>query len=263
MPKKRSVPDISDTSTMIGVPDPPIDAPSETTTKVVTKTSPKKAPKKRKSSKKNEEDSNGAESGENSNMIADTKEEVNDNNTSAPVVNHQDSDPSNNTNNTIPNLQVKVVVDKKKEKKEKKEKKVRKSHNRTPSSYVLFSMEHRKKVMQEFPGLSLGEVSKKCGESWAALDDANKTEWKEKANKLKEEKLAEIAENEPQEPPKKKRKPSNYLCFSMEHRKVVLKDEPTLSLAEVSKRCGSAWKELTQEQKDAWKQPVEQPVEAE
>lgn len=127
-----------------------------------------------------------------------------------------------------------------------------KTGTRTPSSYVLFSMDYRKVISAENPELSLGEVSKKCGEAWSTLDDVSKADWKLKADALKNEKRSAIAAVDTEEP-KKKRKPSSYLCFSMMHRKVVLEAEPGLSLADVSRRCGAAWKELSDEQKNEWK----------
>tara|TARA_B100000475_G_C14966258_1_gene301982 strand:- start:549 stop:914 length:366 start_codon:yes stop_codon:yes gene_type:complete len=115
----------------------------------------------------------------------------------------------------------------------------------------MFSMEYRKVVSTEFPELSLGNVSKKCGEAWSALSAEVKAEWKAKADALKLEKSVTIAENS--EPLKKKRKPSSYLCFSMEYRKKVIQEEPNLSLGDVSKKCGAAWKSLTEDEREAWK----------
>jgi hypothetical protein len=122
---------------------------------------------------------------------------------------------------------------------------------RTPSSYVLFSMEYRKEIGKEFPKLSLGEVSKKCGEKWSSLSDEEKSEWKSKADVLRAE------SNPVKEAPEKKRKPSSYLMFSMEYRKVVTQESPELSLGEISKRCGAKWKELSEEEKNSWKQKAE------
>lgn len=147
-----------------------------------------------------------------------------------------------------PEVESSEVSSEKKKKKKKIEKK-RKTGTRTPSSYVLFSMEQRKLVTTQSPGLSLGEVSKKCGELWKALNEDDKKVWKDKADVLKQEKLATL----PPPEEKKKRKPSNYLCFSMQHRNVVLQNEPGLSLGEVSKRCGEAWKQLSDEEKSSWK----------
>jgi len=140
-----------------------------------------------------------------------------------------------------------VVVTKKEKKKRKPNKK---KGIRAPSSYVLFSMEYRKEVSSQFPELSLGEVSKKCGEAWSALSSEVQAEWKAKSDALKAEKNAHLTETEV---PKKKRKPSSYLCFSMEHRKKVIEEEPNLSLGDVSKKCGAAWKNLSDEEKETWK----------
>ena len=138
-------------------------------------------------------------------------------------------------------------------KKTRKPVKSKSTGTRTPSSYVLFSMEYRKVVTGQFPDLSLGEVSKKCGEKWKELSEDEKNKWKDKWSVMKAERNP-VNENEE---PKKKKKPSSYLCFSMDHRKKVLADEPKLSLGEVSKRCGAEWKNLTTEQKEEWKQKAD------
>ena len=131
-------------------------------------------------------------------------------------------------------------------------KKKRKPSTRTPSSYVMFSMEHRKLVSQEFPELSLGEVSKRCGEAWSQLPEDLKSEWKAKADALKLEKQTSVAESGVVET-KVKRKPSSYLRFSMEYRKEIVASNSKLSLGEVSKMCGEAWKKLSDEDKEIWK----------
>ena len=151
---------------------------------------------------------------------------------------------------TSPPKETKVVeVKKRKGKIEKK----RKTGNRTPSSYVLFSMEYRKTVSAENPDLSLGEVSKKCGEAWGQLSADEKSTWKAKADDCKEKKAAMQKAEVGDEPEKKKRKPSSYLCFSMEYRKKVIAENANLSLGEVSKQCGAAWKELSDDEKAVWK----------
>lgn len=139
------------------------------------------------------------------------------------------------------------------EKKPRKSSKPKSTGTRSPSSYVLFSMEYRKEVTEQFPNLSLGEVSKKCGEKWKELSEDEKNKWKDKWSVMKAERNPV---NETDEP-KKKKKPSSYLCFSMDYRKKVLAEEPKLSLGEVSKRCGAEWKNLTAEQKEEWKQKAD------
>lgn len=129
----------------------------------------------------------------------------------------------------------------------KKKYKRKQNHQKTPSSYLLFSMEHRKTVIEGNPELTLGEISKKCGEAWALLDDETKSKWKSHAEELKKEAI----ENAPPQKPKKK--PSSYLMFAMEHRKKVVGEFPELTLGEVSKKCGQAWGELSTEEKEVWK----------
>jgi hypothetical protein len=138
---------------------------------------------------------------------------------------------------------------------EKKKKRVRKTkkNTRTPSSYVLFSMEYRKTVIEKSPDLTLGEVSKLCGLQWKTLCAADKAPWTAEAEKLKNERKLQIAEQTANDPPKKKRTPSSYLLFAMEHRKTVLEKTPNMSIGDVSKECGAAWKALTDDVKETWK----------
>ena len=135
------------------------------------------------------------------------------------------------------------------EKKTRKNMKQKKTGQRAPSSYVLFSMEYRKEVAQEYPDLTLGEVSKKCGEKWATLSEEDKLQWKTKSDTLKSERCPPKDNEEL----KKKRKPSSYLCFSMNFRKQVIEKEPNLTLGEVSKKCGEEWKKMSDEDKEFWK----------
>jgi len=102
-------------------------------------------------------------------------------------------------------------------------------------------------LMNTEPNLVLGEVSKRCGAQWRDLSDDIKQEWKNKADALK----AVALQNAP--PPAAKKPPSSYLLFAMTHRKKVLDEEPALSLGDVSKRCGEAWKLLDVSDKQRWK----------
>ena len=138
-------------------------------------------------------------------------------------------------------------------KKRASKKKKKTTSSRTPSSYVLFSMEHRKKIVELSPDLSLGDVSKQCGTAWKALSETEKQPWIDKAGELKKQRLMEIEEIMKNEPPKKKRTPSSYLLFAMEHRKVVLSTKADMSIGEVSKMCGAAWKGLDDAGKQVWK----------
>jgi hypothetical protein len=138
-------------------------------------------------------------------------------------------------------------------KKPRRKKNPDKKSSRTPSSYVLFSMEERKTIVANNPNLNLGEVSKRCGVAWKALSVEDRGPWQKKADELKQKRLAEIAEENKNNPPKKKRAPSSYLLFAMEHRKVVLQDDPSLVIGDVSKKCGHVWKSMTDADKQVWK----------
>lgn len=138
-------------------------------------------------------------------------------------------------------------------KKTRKTKDKKKRNTRTPSSYVLFSMNHRKTVIEKNPDLTLGEVSKLCGSAWKGLSETDRAPWMKQAAELKEKRQAEIAEEMKNEPPKKKRTPSSYLLFAMEHRKVVLEKDPTMAIGAVSKICGAKWKDMNEKDRQTWK----------
>ncbi len=132
-------------------------------------------------------------------------------------------------------------------------KKKAKTGTRTPSSYVLFSMNERKTIMANSPDMTLGEVSKMCGVEWKKLSDVDRKPWVDKAIELKAAKANELKELHKNDPPRKKRTPSSYLLFAMEHRKMVVVDNPGMSIGDVSKICGSKWKTLSDAEKQQWK----------
>ena len=138
-------------------------------------------------------------------------------------------------------------------KKSRRKKDKTKLSSRTPSSYVLFSMHERKSIVVTDPNLTLGEVSKQCGVAWKALNVEQRVPWQTQADELKAKRLEEIAEEEKINPPKKKRTPSSYLLFAMQHRKVVLQEDASLAIGEVSKKCGQVWKMMTDPEKQIWK----------
>jgi len=44
--------------------------------------------------------------------------------------------------------------------------------------FMLFSQEHRPKVKEENPDISFGQIGKKLGEMWRALNDEEKEKYK-------------------------------------------------------------------------------------
>ena len=138
-------------------------------------------------------------------------------------------------------------------KKRRLKKKKNEFSTRTPSSYVLFSIDHRKTIMENNPDLSLGEVSKQCGKAWKGLLPTQKQPWIDQAAIRKAARVKEVEALKKDLPIKKKRAPSSYLLFAMSHRKVVLEESPGLSIGSVSKACGSAWKSMSDDDKQIWK----------
>ena len=126
---------------------------------------------------------------------------------------------------------------------------------RTPSSYVLFSMEFRKTIDKSEIGL--GAISKLCGEAWKNLEDDKKKEWVDKALVLRQERQEKINEINKLNPPKKKRKPSSYLLFAMDKRKELILETPDLNIGAISKKCGALWKEMDETQKNVWKEKAQ------
>ena len=53
------------------------------------------------------------------------------------------------------------------------------------------------------------------------------------------------------------RYPSSYLLFTMEYRKVVKQENPTMTLGDISKKCGAEWQQLPEEEKLKWKTTAE------
>jgi hypothetical protein len=125
---------------------------------------------------------------------------------------------------------------------------------RTPSSYVLFSMAERKKIVALNPEYKLGEVSKLCGNAWKALTSEERSPWQERAGTLRQKRIEEIEEEKKKNPDQQpKRPPSSYLLFAMEERKKVLQENPNLSIGNVSKKCGEVWKAMGDLEKQVWK----------
>ena len=130
--------------------------------------------------------------------------------------------------------------------------KKQKRASKGPSSYVLFASDFRKTHKEEQKDLSLGEVSKLCGEAWRALPEESKLIWKGKSDEKRKEIEATMPVVE-KIAPKPKRPLTSYILFSAEERVRIAKEFPHLKFGEVSKKCGEAWKALSDDQKQIWK----------
>lgn len=54
------------------------------------------------------------------------------------------------------------------------------------SAFFVFCSDHRPKIKEENPGISIGDIAKKLGELWAAQSPKDKAPYAAKAAKLKE-----------------------------------------------------------------------------
>lgn len=127
-----------------------------------------------------------------------------------------------------------------------KRKKAKKPRAKPP--YSFFCDEFRGAIPdEEKKGLSLGDISKRCGAAWALIED--KTKYEAMAATAAEERRVLMADAEATTRVKPKRPPSLYNRFVMHKFAEIKAAEPTLVFQDVSKRCAAAWKELSDEEK--------------
>ncbi|KAF7666849.1 hypothetical protein LDENG_00092240 [Lucifuga dentata] len=75
----------------------------------------------------------------------------------------------------------------------KKKKKDPNAPKRPPSAFFVFCSEHRPKIKEENPGISIGDIAKKLGEKWATQTAKDKLPYEAQAAKLKEKYEKEVA----------------------------------------------------------------------
>ena len=100
------------------------------------------------------------------------------------------------------------------------------------------------------------EVSRRLGQMWKDLPDDEKTVYKQRADENKKEySVKKAAHDDVKAKTEKPKKPlSPYIRFCNANRAEVGKT--VSSPQDVSRRLGQMWRELTIEQRDAWKQDV-------
>ncbi|RXN04464.1 high mobility group B2-like protein [Labeo rohita] len=67
-----------------------------------------------------------------------------------------------------------------------KKKKDPNAPKRPPSAFFVFCSDHRPKVKNDNPGISIGDIAKKLGDMWSKLSPKEKSPYEQKAMKLKE-----------------------------------------------------------------------------
>lgn len=54
------------------------------------------------------------------------------------------------------------------------------------SAFFVFCSDHRSKIKEDNPGISIGDIAKKLGELWSTQSPKDKAPYEAKAAKLKE-----------------------------------------------------------------------------
>uniref|UniRef100_A0A3P9IM38 High mobility group box 2a n=1 Tax=Oryzias latipes TaxID=8090 RepID=A0A3P9IM38_ORYLA len=74
-----------------------------------------------------------------------------------------------------------------------KKKKDPNAPKRPPSAFFVFCSDHRPKIKEDNPGISIGDIAKKLGELWATQSAKDKAPYEAKAAKLKEKYEKDVA----------------------------------------------------------------------
>ncbi|XP_061685736.1 high mobility group protein B2a isoform X2 [Syngnathoides biaculeatus] len=74
-----------------------------------------------------------------------------------------------------------------------KKKKDPNAPKRPPSAFFVFCSEHRPRIKEENPGISIGDIAKKLGELWSTQGPKDKAPYEAKAAKLKEKYETDVA----------------------------------------------------------------------
>lgn len=124
------------------------------------------------------------------------------------------------------------------------------------SAYNIFVSETNKKVKEENPEFKQKDVMAASAHLWKKLDDDEKAKWNEKAKNeadLFYEQHPEIERKSPKSPKKK----NAYNIFYDEAKERLKKENPELGGKEIRSLITKEWKEMDDEEKEAYK-PVEE-----
>ncbi|XP_037328850.1 high mobility group protein B2a [Pungitius pungitius] len=74
-----------------------------------------------------------------------------------------------------------------------KKKKDPNAPKRPPSAFFVFCSDHRPRIKEENPGISIGDIAKKLGELWSTQTSKDKIPYEARAGKLKEKYEKDVA----------------------------------------------------------------------
>jgi len=137
------------------------------------------------------------------------------------------------------------------------------------TAFIFFSKHCRDEHKRKFPmhSIGIGEISRRCGEIWKTMTDREKAPYYEMAEEDKDRYEAETKGWKPgqmfpsqdgRDPDAPKRYMSSYIFFSNDYRPIVREKDPTLTLPEVSRCLGIAWKSLTTEQRKMYEKRADE-----
>ena len=134
--------------------------------------------------------------------------------------------------------------------------------------FALFSQEMRDKLQKDDPNIGFGDLGRKLGEMWHALQEEEKEEYRVRARKVVDERMnawrAQMNAITPQKRKMlesqqrmqmnkvKKKRTSGYSIFCSEYRRKLSQEQPDLSFADISKTVADDWRDLTQEKKNSY-----------
>lgn len=122
--------------------------------------------------------------------------------------------------------------------------------------FIAFSMDERKKIIAENPGLKsdIGKVGKMVGERWRKLSDAEKAKYKGRASSSKKSATRKsknsdepVGRKEKKSKRKGTRKLSGYMKFVKAERSRVIAENPKMKtdIMAVGREMGKRWRAMS------------------
>ena len=140
----------------------------------------------------------------------------------------------------------------------------RSAPKRPASAYFLFQADMRASIVASDPSLQgkVAEQAKVIGAKWKALSDAQRAPYELTAKQNKEEfeaKFGKVTVAKKSKAPKDPNAPkvkSSYMIFCAQERGAIIAKHPELKsqVTEVAKLLGAKWRELSQGEKDSYKE---------
>jgi len=142
---------------------------------------------------------------------------------------------------------------------------------KAPTGYWLFLGDHREEIVKTLGTAKGSAVSKKGGEMWKALGEAEKKPYEDKAKEMKAKydedlkafkedggvvtrKARKGKEEKTKKDPNAPKKPAGggYGCYLAEHRDEIVQSLPKGAFTAVTKAAGERWKALPEEEKEKY-----------